>query len=843
MGVIMNHIFKMSAVSLIVLSLIGCGSSSDDDQDIVASADLDVQVSGLPSDVSADIDITGPDNFSTTLTGGEVIADLPAGQYTITVNNVTSDGVTYSFESEVQTVTLTAGQSLTVNIQYQAPASAQGKITGFGSVYINGVKFETEQATVVNNGESSSEDTLEVGMVVKIKGKIDGDGQTASATSIEYQANAEGPITSINLANNSFTLLGQTYLTDEFTEFDGFDFSTLNAGTWVEVSAIEDGDGNYVATRIELEEDEQEITLVGEVSELDSTAMTLSIGAQSVDYSNAEVEGELAVGAEIKVESNSAITDGVLIASEIEVESQAEVDGQVVYFDGEIESITSETEFVVDDMTVTTNSDTEFKGGTAADLAEDVEVSIKGAFVDEVFVAHQIRLDLDTQIKVEGFVESTDVDANSVVILGTTVMTDEYTQFIDVSSAKERRFRIDDILIDDKVVVKAFEVEGQLLARQLKRTKIAAEVDKDSDTISLEGKPSNIEQPEFTIKGVTVTVTEATEIERPNGYEVTSSEFFAELTADTRVEVESISQDDGTVLALEIEMKAGSDDEMDDDNEVEISGVIDSLLSSSEFTVNGHSVVTNSTTRYKDGGPDQLVIDAEIELKGYLSEDGVIVAQKIDFESDAESHREVELEGVISEFTDASNFNIGEQAISTTDTTEFENGTADDLSLDIEIEVEGEINNDGVLVASKVEFESENETSLEGTITDLISDIGFVINQQEVLFNSETEFKNSSADMIEVGATVEVEGEVDSNGVLVASKIEFAEPEETEVKGTISVFSSINNFEVDGQVIITDEFTVYKNGTADDLALEVVIEAEGYLNPNGALVATKISFE
>ncbi len=45
-------------------------------------------------------------------------------------------------------------------------SSTVGVLTGFGSVFVNGVEFETSGADISVDGTSASENELEVGMVV-----------------------------------------------------------------------------------------------------------------------------------------------------------------------------------------------------------------------------------------------------------------------------------------------------------------------------------------------------------------------------------------------------------------------------------------------------------------------------------------------------------------------------------------------------------------------------------------------------------------------------------------------------------------------------------------------------
>ena len=70
-----------------------------------------------------------------------------------------------------------------------------GTITGFGSVFVNGVEFETDGSSFdVDDNIGTDQDVLGLGMVVTITGSINPDGVTWTALSILYDDEVEGPI-------------------------------------------------------------------------------------------------------------------------------------------------------------------------------------------------------------------------------------------------------------------------------------------------------------------------------------------------------------------------------------------------------------------------------------------------------------------------------------------------------------------------------------------------------------------------------------------------------------------------------------------------------------------------
>ena len=84
--------------------------------------------------------------------------------------------------------------------------TATGAITGFGSVYVNGVRFTTSAADIEIDGAKATQADLKVGEVVDIKGTMQ-DG-SAKADVVRYNHNLEGPVTAID--GLTLVAMGQT---------------------------------------------------------------------------------------------------------------------------------------------------------------------------------------------------------------------------------------------------------------------------------------------------------------------------------------------------------------------------------------------------------------------------------------------------------------------------------------------------------------------------------------------------------------------------------------------------------------------------------------------------------
>ncbi|MFV2032331.1 MAG: DUF5666 domain-containing protein, partial [Gammaproteobacteria bacterium] len=116
-------------------------------------------------------------------------------------------------------------------------AASRGVITGFGSVYLNGIKYETGSADmVVDDDENANESDLRVGMIVTVKGSIDPGHISGTASSIVYENELKGPISSIipdpvDPTQKTLIVLAQQVLVNADTRYDGgLNFDTLATG-------------------------------------------------------------------------------------------------------------------------------------------------------------------------------------------------------------------------------------------------------------------------------------------------------------------------------------------------------------------------------------------------------------------------------------------------------------------------------------------------------------------------------------------------------------------------------------------------------------------------------------
>ena len=437
--------------------------------------------------------------------------------------------------------------------------AAKGKVSGFGSVIVNGVRYDTSNTNFDIDGQAGSESDLAVGQVVTVVGSTDDSGGDARADSIEYDDLVEGPVESIDLPGNSLIVLGQTVLVDTDTIFDD-DFSPrditgVSVGQIVEVSGFRNSAQAIRATYIDLDDDSDDFDIYGEVSNVDTAAFTFDIGSLTVDYSNAMLEdfpnGEPENGQTVDVEGTLG-SGGVLLATEVSYEDDdlSDLDGDDIEIEGFITRFASATDFDVDGTPVTTTGDTSFENGSAADLALDVLVEVDGEVNAEgVIVAEEIEFEQEANLAFRGIVEAT--TDTSVTLLGVTATVTAKTDFVDSSSAGLDRFSLADVNVGDYVEVRGFESDGTITLKGLER-------EDDVGESGVSGPVSDASPPVFVVAGVTVRTSAATEFEDDDDNPIDSATFFANALGN---EVEVTGQyANGGLDAAEVEFDTDGND-------------------------------------------------------------------------------------------------------------------------------------------------------------------------------------------------------------------------------------------------------------------------------------------
>ena len=408
---------------------------------------------------------------------------------------------------------------------------ARGAITGFGSIFVNGVEFSTSSATITVEDSPGQESQLRVGQVVLVQGTINDDGRTGTARSVSFNDDVQGAIQSVSASAGTFVVLGQTVKVTPTTAFDDSispaSIDGLRAGLVVEVSGLPDANGVIVATRVEAKAAGGESEVTGKVSALDATARRFSLNALTVDYSGATVaNGTLANGACVEAKGTSG-AGGTLTASRVELKSctlataandKGELEGFVTRFG-------SATDFDVGNQRVATSATTTWVNGVPADLRANVEVEVEGSFnASGTLDARKVKFELSSDQRLLGTVDALNAASSSFTMFGVTVTTDAATRIEDKSAARATPFRYADIRTGDYLEVRGFRgaTAGTIVATLVER--------RDLDTRrEVQGTAGNVAQPGFTVLGVAVTTSGSTSFRNSDGTSMNAAAFFAAL--------------------------------------------------------------------------------------------------------------------------------------------------------------------------------------------------------------------------------------------------------------------------------------------------------------------------
>jgi Domain of unknown function (DUF5666) len=408
--------------------------------------------------------------------------------------------------------------------------------------------------------------------------------------------------------------------------------------------------------------------------------------------------------------------------------------------------VVTDITFNIEDATITVNG----QPGSATDLRLGHVVTVRGTRAPRGAMGTAETVVFESNVR--GPIASIDTDDNSLVVLGQLVLVDDATQFGETP--------LNALVVGNVVEVSGFpDAEGVLRATRVDKTQ---EVFVPGIEIEVEGPITdlnranqtftlNMLQVDFSMaellnlpgnrlrNGQVVEVKSRRDIMNMNGvlvlvadsiagkdidiqgdpgdavelqgivtrglaadqktFEVngqavrlTDDTVFevgmaANIAVDVRIEVEGVFDADGIIVAEEVELGTG----------VELQGAITSgLAADNTFEVNDQRVRFTADTVFAGGTADNIAVGVPVEVEGAFDAEGVLVAAVIDFF--------VDIEGIITQVISADTFEVNGQRVRFTADTVFEEGTINDIAVDVPVEVEGRFDAEGVLVATEIEF-------------------------------------------------------------------------------------------------------------------------------------------
>lgn len=267
------------------------------------------------------------------------------------------------------------------------PVVAQGTITGFGDLTVNGARYDADDALILIDAQPGLLSDLKVGHVVTLTGRIGSAGLAGEASTIHMQSRVTGPVETLDAGYGRLTVLSQTIRLGPDTNYSAnIEPTTLDGlatGDRVRVSGYADAAGNIRATRVETVDTNSPLQLVGEVSRHDTANLLFAINQLTVDYGNAaliDLPGG-APGDGMMVKVIGTFSDGLFVAEQLfEEPLLGGNDGQRVQLGGIVTRYVSVADFDVNHTAVGANSAAAFSNGDSGDLKLNAQVTIDGDF-------------------------------------------------------------------------------------------------------------------------------------------------------------------------------------------------------------------------------------------------------------------------------------------------------------------------------------------------------------------------------------------------------------------------------------------------------------------------------
>jgi hypothetical protein len=306
---------------------------------------------------------------------------------------------------------------------------ASGPITGFGSIIVNGVRFDDTSASVLDDDNGGRDRTeLKLGMTVDIDGgaiTTTTTGASATASRIRFGSELLGPVAAVDRSAGTLTVLGQTVKVAVETVFDEDlpgGLAAVTVGRIVEAYALFDAaTGTYNATRIEPRATAAQWRLRGPVTALDTGAKTLRIGAARFSYATAtDVPATLAVGTFVRVRLNLAAN----AVTAFGVGVRPPEDREEASLKGLVTALTPGSSFFSINGLPVDASGATVPAGLRLGVRAEAEGSVSGG----VLRATKVSIESDDEVRDRGFelkgtVESTNPAAQTFVLRGVTVST------------------------------------------------------------------------------------------------------------------------------------------------------------------------------------------------------------------------------------------------------------------------------------------------------------------------------------------------------------------------------------------------------------------------------------
>jgi len=345
------------------------------------------------------------------------------------------------------------------------------------------------------------------------------------------------------------------------------------------------------------------------------------------------------------------------------------------------------------------------------------------------------------------------------------------------------------------------------------------------------------------VMGQTVNSTATTSID-DNCTGVTFDDLTG-LTAFFAVEVYGTVQTDGAIDATRIECKqAGEIDEF------EVNGIVEGLTATT-FMINGLQVDFSATPLIQDFPGGAISNDDPVEAKGAPADfdssgtPDVLAASKVEYKGnrlDGNEGDHFEIEGFISAFRSVADFDVRVgntvfTVVTDPNSTTFE-GDQNSLDVNVKVEVEGDLDGDLNLFATKVEIKTSTNIRVTGVVDPIVNGEIRILNIRVNTIDGTTRFEdkrdddpNFNAGSVMEGDYVEARGQEIPAGEITAFLIERDDLDpDTELRGFVEdgSVSGRNSFVILGVTVDTSTVSPGNYFSDDESGNQVPITADAF---------------
>ncbi len=425
---------------------------------------------------------------------------------------------------------------------------AFGTVTGYGSVIINGVRYEDNGVTITKSDDSTvrgdgagaaTRAALPIGSVVRV--------DFNSATNVlgfKVDDSVSGRIESVT--PGSVVVMGQTVRIDDTTsQYEDNLLRTggvaLNVGDFIRAQGTVVSGGTLQASYLVKPSASGTLLEAKGVVSNHNGSSSFSVGSLNVTYSGSTITSDMPSGnwnglvVEVKGSACSGAAPapcGTLTATKVEPEgglsssssrSQAEVEGIV--------RSGTQASFQIGNVTVTTSTSTRWEGGTSDDWALGVKLEAEGSLANGVLTATKVSLRDGSRL--EGNV--------TAQVLTNGVLTFKLTGLPNVTIKANASTELDGLTLSGVTAGQHVRLRGRVASDGT--TVVATELDsRNADTrLELRGMVTVVSGTSLTILGTQVNVAGLSYTDSRGAVDVpmTQADFLAAAQVGATVKLRS----------------------------------------------------------------------------------------------------------------------------------------------------------------------------------------------------------------------------------------------------------------------------------------------------------------